>query len=96
MFFGHPIIATDVKPLEPLHGGWREDPQFAAIKEDGLDYRLIEPGKGKRRCILASENLPDAGPGGAGVVVVLGQETAQVLEYFDPLQHISVDRELLP
>jgi hypothetical protein len=55
-----------MKTFKPRHHGPRNDPQFAAIEEDGLNYCLIEPGGDKRRDIFAPKNLPNAGPGGAG------------------------------
>ncbi len=77
------------------HCGPRNDPQFAAIEEDGLNYCLVEPGSDKRQDVFAPKNLINAGPGGAGflylgadrlnVVIILGHESSQVLEYFDPL-----------
>ena len=95
-----------MEPFKPPHGGGRKDPRFAAIKEDGLNYRLVESGGNIRQDILATENLPDASLGCTGfthlgancldVIVVLGQEASQVLEHLNPLQYISMHGKLLP
>ncbi len=84
-----------METFKSRHCGPRNDPQFAAIEEDDLNYCLVEPGSDKRRDVFASKNLPNAGPGGAGfpylgadclyIVIILGYEASQVLEYFNPL-----------
>ena len=106
MFLSHPVGAADVKPLEPRHGGFGEDPRFAAVEEDGLDHRLIESGCDKRQNVLTFEDLPDASPSSTGfahlgancldVVVVLGQKASQVLEHLDSFQDVAFHQKLLP
>jgi hypothetical protein len=55
-----------VEAFKPRHCGSRKNPQFVALKEDCLDYHLVESGGDKRRGIFAPKDLPDASPGGAG------------------------------
>jgi hypothetical protein len=84
-----------MRTFKPHHRGPRNDPRFAAIEEDGLNYRLIEPGGNKRRDVFAPKNLPNVGSGGAGfpylsadrldIVIILGHEASQVLKNFDLL-----------
>ncbi len=84
MLHCHAVRSTDVEPLKARQGGRREDPPFAAIKQDGLNYRFIEFCCNPGRDILRPEYLPDTGPGASGfphliadcleVVIVLGQQ----------------------
>ena len=95
VLLGYPACNANMETFEPRHCGLRNDPQFAAIEEDGLYYCLVEPGGSKRQDDLTPKNLPNAGPGGVSflhldadrlnIIVILGHEASQALEYFDPL-----------
>ena len=106
VLLGRPISGANMETFKPRHCGPGDYPRFAAIEEDGLYYCLVvKSGCNKGLDILATKNLPDAGPGGTGflhlgvdrldVIVVLGQEAPKILENFNPLQHVPTYQKLL-
>ena len=102
----HPVGCTDVEPIETCQSGHREDPRFAAVEYHGLNHRFVEFCRDKRGDIFRPEHLPDTSPSGSGfpqlgadcldVIVVLRKQVSQVFEYLHSLQHIPIDRKLLP
>ncbi len=94
-----------MKPLEPHHGGSRDDPRLTAIKENGLYNSLVELRSNEQRCILTLKDLinlspssvvlPKLGTEGLIIVVVLSHHPPKVLVNFNPLEHIPTNRELL-
>jgi hypothetical protein len=57
-----------VKSLKMCQSSPGEYPSVAAIKEDGLDYCLVEFGGNRWRNILTPKNLPNLSPGGADLL----------------------------
>ena len=70
-----------------------------------MNHRLVELGADLWGNVLCSRDIADSRPGGTGfanlrtnclyVIVVLREETPEILEDVDTLKHLIMNRELL-
>jgi hypothetical protein len=82
-----------MKSLEPGHGRLGEVPCLAAIEQDSLDNCFVKLSSYPWPNILPSENLANTGPDAScfpqllpdslRIVVILREETTEVLENLD-------------
>ena len=105
MLLRHPICRAEMESLEPGQDGRAQNSRLASVQEDGLHDRLVELGAYSWGRILPSQHLPDPcprparlaelDPHGLDVAVILREQAAKVPKHLDPLQHVSMHRELL-